>query len=512
AAPAPTPMRADLTFGGRATLGGVAARYGYDTLSCTAYCHGVTLSGGSNTAPVWNRVGAGEAACGTCHGLPPAAPHPQSTACQSCHPTVLGDGTLDKDLHINGVVDLRGGTGTCTSCHGSAANPAPPVDTQGRADTTLVSVGAHQTHLTEGPLTRALPCESCHVVPTDVGHSNGVVDLAWSALASADGATPAWDRASGTCTTYCHGQTLAGGANTTPEWTKVDGTQAACGACHGLPPAAPHPQSSACATCHPTVDASMAIIDKDLHVNGQVDVSVACNSCHGSAANPAPPVDTHGRSDVALRSVGAHQAHLTAGPVARALPCAECHLVPTTTAHIDGTPQVTFGPLSRADGATPTWNGTSCNAYCHGQTITGGSLKQPQWTTVDGSQAACGTCHSLPPGGGHPAQATTANCYGCHGAVVAAGLAWVNKDLHVDGQVQNTHTAKRGAYWHLPGAPSACKACHGATLHGGIGRSCYLCHGAPDHTSSRSGVLHKSSGTCSACHDGSFAPACSSCH
>lgn len=39
---------------------------------------------------------------------------------------------------------LDAGVETCSSCHGSAANAAPPCDTQGRTDATLSTIGAHQ--------------------------------------------------------------------------------------------------------------------------------------------------------------------------------------------------------------------------------------------------------------------------------------------------------------------------------------------------------------------------------
>ena len=56
---------------------------------------------------------------------------------------------------------------------------------------------------------------------------------------------------------YCHGPTLTVGAgpNTTPTWTTVDGTEAACGSCHAVPPPFPHPTVAAteCGDCHPFI-------------------------------------------------------------------------------------------------------------------------------------------------------------------------------------------------------------------------------------------------------------------
>jgi hypothetical protein len=81
---------------------------------------------------VWTQVGAGQAACGTCHGRPPAtgrhAKHiSEGKICADCHAgTVRPDGTIIPDLHVNGVKDVVFRNGgrfdgtTCTGvCHGS---------------------------------------------------------------------------------------------------------------------------------------------------------------------------------------------------------------------------------------------------------------------------------------------------------------------------------------------------------------------------------------------------------
>ena len=59
---------------------------------------------------------------------------------------------------------------------------------------------------------------------------------------------------------------------TTPEWTRVDGSQATCGSCHGLPPPAPHPYyAEACSDCHENVAAdNVSFLRPDLHVDGVV--------------------------------------------------------------------------------------------------------------------------------------------------------------------------------------------------------------------------------------------------
>jgi predicted CxxxxCH...CXXCH cytochrome family protein len=446
----------ELVWSDLARTGGATPTY--DGATCSNYCHGQTLTGGSNPTPRWTVVDGSQAACGTCHGTPPSLPgHPQSNKCSVCHPTVDASGAIvQPDKHVDGKVDLISGTAACNSCHGSAANNAPPVDTQGRSDPSLPSVGAHQSHLApDDGLAAAVACGECHVVPAapnPYAHIDGAVTVTFGtltgALATADGAAAIWDVSTSTCSNYCHGQTLSGGSNTTPRWTDLSGAQDACGTCHGLPPTAHgHPTSTRCVACHPDVDATGAISDAAQHINGQVDLNptAACDACHGSAANNAPPVDTLGRAATTLMTVGAHQAHVTgAGGLSAPIPCTECHVPPTSatpTAHVDGTHGVLFnGPLATADSATASFNATTgtCQNYCHGGGATlvglggGASNTTPVWTVVNGTQARCGTCHALPPGGSHPANP---RCASCHGSVVNNGLEIIDPTKHVNGHV-----------------------------------------------------------------------------
>ena len=472
----------DLTFGPLARASGASPTWNGSSCSST-YCHGGTIvsGGGSNTTPVWTSVGSGQTACGTCHGLPPPAAqgHPavsgDVTTCGGCHPgTVRSDGTIDVGggLHMNGTVDVTGLT--CTSCHGDAAraqNPAaPPRGTGGETATTARAVGAHQAHLTGGTIRQAVACGECHVVPTSTAHSNGVVDLAFGPLARSDGASPTWDGSS-CSSTYCHGGTITGGggSNTAPRWTSVGSGQAACGTCHGLPPPATqgHPAVSggltACSGCHPdTVTASGTInLAGGKHINGTVDVTgMTCTSCHGDATratNPAaPPRGTGGETATSARAVGAHQSHLTSNAMRGALNCSDCHVVPTSTSHSDGSVTLTFSALANT-GTTSTWNGTSCATYCHGATLLGGSNRNPIWTTVNGTQAACGTCHGTPPGTGQHGRSEhrSAGCGACHSGYTATS---VNTALHING---SKNVGGTGTRINSYSAGRCSPACHG---------------------------------------------------
>jgi predicted CxxxxCH...CXXCH cytochrome family protein len=104
---------------------------------------------------------------------------------------------------------------------------------------------------------------------------------------------------------------------------------------------------------------------------------------------------------------------------------------------------VTFGTKSRTGGVAPAWNGTSCSAtYCHGATLTGGTATAPVWTTVDGSQRLCTSCHGNPPSTGHHTVSDhrQAGCGACHAGYTTTTA---NLTAHVDGvkEVGNKITA-----------------------------------------------------------------------
>lgn len=163
-----------------------------------------------------------------------------------------------------------------------------------------------------------------------------------------------------------------------------------------------------------------------------VDAPEPCSGCHGTPALFSPPPGVDGERAVAAPEVGAHAAHLLPayghGPVA----CTECHRVPATVedeGHIDYPPaELHWGPLATAGGAEPRWDGATCaGGYCHGGTLAGGTVPAPEWTRVDGTQAACGACHGLPPPAPHPSSST--DCPTCH------ARRYGNPQLHVNGAI-----------------------------------------------------------------------------
>ena len=293
--------KAVVKFGDLAAQAGTgrAGAPAFDGISCSnIYCHGGAFTDTKATSPkpAWG----GTAACGSCHGLPPASHAATSTDCSKCHWLTVASGQVITNvaLHINGKVEVGDGTGSCIACHGSAANPAPPRDTNGNTGTTLVSVGAHQAHLTgEHNLSGPVACSACHLVPAAVG-SPGHLDhappatLTFSGIAVADGAMPSWSHDTASCSaTYCHGGGTKLGADTstglnrTPHWTGGN-EQIYCGSCHGIPPTdvnhKPAMQLSDCYSCHAaTVDKLGNLIVTgppgarvSTHINGVVDVTI----------------------------------------------------------------------------------------------------------------------------------------------------------------------------------------------------------------------------------------------
>jgi predicted CxxxxCH...CXXCH cytochrome family protein len=113
----------------------------------------------------------------------------------------------------------------------------------------------------------------------------------------------------------------------------------------------------------------------------------------------------------------------------------------------------TLAPLVTGDGTlrpSPAWNGTTCsNTYCHGNwklrkatsayqfvynatdSVMVGAAYAPAWTGGS-AQAACGTCHGLPPQG-HTA--AFGACVNCHSDVVGASMQIINPAKHMNGKI-----------------------------------------------------------------------------
>jgi predicted CxxxxCH...CXXCH cytochrome family protein len=279
-----------------------AATFDSETKQCTSvYCHGGVFPdrAATNTAPLWTGT-AKEAACGTCHGLPPSTHDASQTRCSLCHNRTA---TADQKLlsggrHLSGISEIGDGSGTCAACHGYTGS-TPFQDLAAQTDQSLLGVGAHAAHVNASHrLSAPLPCSECHgsvtPIPNTSRHTvNGQGVRLFPAgsgakLSELEGAKPTWDRISARCSTnYCHGggskllTDLSPGVNRTPVWTAS--SQASCGSCHGIPPKDGNHTATMrladCATCHAkTIDASGTILfvgpvgaQKTSHLNGVAD-------------------------------------------------------------------------------------------------------------------------------------------------------------------------------------------------------------------------------------------------
>jgi predicted CxxxxCH...CXXCH cytochrome family protein len=474
----------DINFGGLAKTAG--AQPNWDGATCTAsYCHGNFKGGMTTAAPNWTANAPMD--CGSCHGTPPPTPPHTNPAieCSTCH----GAGysatakTVAKATHIDGAIQVNTTAATCSSCHGdgtrvgvAGADPdiksSPPISSKGETLATTRAVGAHIAHSNLTDLSnRPLQCADCHIVPTSMNHSNGVVDMLFGALSKTAGAVPTWDGTS--CNNYCHGNFNGGVKTNTPAWA-VPGAQA-CGSCHGLPPPnPPHPvTAAACSTCHGAgYDATAKTVNKATHLNGSIDTpnggsNATCTTCHGTTGRvgiagadldvaASPPTSPAGSTLPA----GAHQMHVNGGTYSTPIQCNECHIVPISTAHSNGIIDIAFGALATHNGTvTPAYNSgaLSCSAfYCHGNFTGGNTTAAPIWTGA--GTITCGSCHAIPPATA-PHTNPAAPCAGCHGAGYDQTAKTVNKTTHINGVVdvdQSTQT---------------CSSCHGTATRVGVAGS-----------------------------------------
>jgi len=245
--------------------GGADASYDAATGACTVYCH---TRGGTLETPRWVED-TGPLDCQSCHLSPPTDHF--VGPCNLCHTEANADGTAlsGGPLHLNGVVDFGDGSGGCGGCHGAGGDDAWP------------RTHAHDGHR-EPTVALQASCESCHPVPMeldDPGHMDGVVQIVLTGLAAARGVEPVYDDAANTCVVACHGEGLEGAAVPLPVWTAPEEVAGRCNACHGLPPAAPHPDFEGCASTlchggevsHPPGGPEITEAGRTIHVDGMID-------------------------------------------------------------------------------------------------------------------------------------------------------------------------------------------------------------------------------------------------
>lgn len=217
------------------------------------------------------------------------------TGCQKCHASDYSGGTTGVsclDCHQD-----AGGPESCNTCHGDFADDsriAPPTDLANNYLTSAKGVGAHTAHVYESKIFVGVGCYDCH--PGNVGdgnyiatHSDGLpAEMSFSGIADSGLSTPVYNSDLSCSNTYCHGNFEYGdikGNNFSPIWNIVDGTQAACGTCHGRINGqgeilSPTPeghfgnfQAESCKNCHPDTFNEDGSLNKFIHINGEANVN-----------------------------------------------------------------------------------------------------------------------------------------------------------------------------------------------------------------------------------------------
>lgn len=205
-----------------------------------------------------------------------------------------------------------------------------------------------------------------------------------------------------------------------------------------------------CQSCHGEDYRGGAYAPSCTTCHSAEDGPEACNTCHGSSTNIAPPQDLSNNTINTAIGVGAHQTHVATTTITRVYSCTMCHTEVSEfddPDHFDGIEhaEVIFGELATDSGELSTsWNRTtaSCSqVYCHGSFTLGsggqitGKSDPVVWTEVNPDPAACDFCHDLPPAG-HPQvpDTTPGSCAQCHGSVVNSNGVIINKFLHINGE------------------------------------------------------------------------------
>ncbi|MBS1516755.1 MAG: CxxxxCH/CxxCH domain-containing protein [Bacteroidetes bacterium] len=221
--------------------------------------------------------------------------------CQSCHGKDYSGGNTGSSCltcHTS-----SGGPQNCRLCHGGTSGHAyPPKALNGETSVSYIGVGVHTYHLDSTKYSAKVACGECHTPfsggfsdPNHIGNNpDGMGDINFGSLAKTPttfkgggiNPDPVWDRNTATCSgSYCHGNFRDGNTEAAPVWT--DRNSVKCGTCHGDPvtgnpnplpngnffhPHYPNYTIDICYQCHGSViDASGNIINKDKHVNGEVN-------------------------------------------------------------------------------------------------------------------------------------------------------------------------------------------------------------------------------------------------
>ncbi len=380
-------------------------------------CHGsgYTATSVTTATHVNKQVELGFTGGGTGTTYTKAAPIAAGSAWGSCSTSIChGSGSPAWGGTIWSTTDQ------CGKCHSSNAagaitqsvlfyNTSYPTRV---TSNTNAKVGAHTNHMISQTLgiSASTSCTDCHgnVTLTTLTHMNGSTTFAWSALATNNGALPAYTAATGQCTaTYCHGNAMPGGdtlgTNRSPTWINPNYlpatlTAAACGTCHGFPPStvSGHPGGITIPSGFPT--AATIGTTCSCHSN----INTAGNSYGNIFVNPA--LHINGIFEAAASGhvfpYGGSQ-HLSTAGTSPWSGCTSCH-----TNAPGGTYPVATGTAPNCTGChlnglrTP--SGTSSCWDCHGASATDGKPNGNSFPNISGNHTAhmaltgisCATCHT----------------------------------------------------------------------------------------------------------------------
>jgi predicted CxxxxCH...CXXCH cytochrome family protein len=410
--------------------------------------------------------------CQGCHAVPaPGGIYPSEHAssdpivCNTCHYHNSSNGSF---------------SGACSACHGYPPTTATLGGPTGVAvpatGATPTSPGAHVTHAK----THFMACNTCHTgyatktMPSssiDIGFAingsnfpgfGGTVSggtfnstplnsgYSWSA---SNGTTLTTGNSAITCSVYCHGTTLTGGSATPPTWTKTDGTQKTCGACHGV--------TSATA---PTSGSHLRHAG-----NGSGGLAVLCATCHGAHLNN-DHVNGSVEWDLSGLNGGGRYKNAQSGSTGAIAPSVSYGQCTNLYCHSNGTSLL----APTAPRTIPTWGGATlgCDA-CHDGTSTGPSY--PNGAPKANSHAI----HVVTNGYG---------CNACHYDTTTSGTTITTPVNHVNGAFNLAPNTVAGVnYTPTIGTPSTPSSCANITCHGGNSATwgatlgCQGCHsGATD--------------------------------
>jgi hypothetical protein len=216
-----------------------------------------------------------------------------------------------------------------------------------------------------------------------------------------------------------------------------------------------------CQQCHSAAYSGGVVQSSCLTCHTNPGGPEACNTCHGSFADPtriAPPRDISGNILPSSRGVGVHSKHLYDNVMGKAVLCESCHNVPQRVydpGHLDDDlpAEVILKDLAVfSGGENAAYNPadqTCSNTYCHGSfefyrddavpenrfAYTADKMvginNTVSWTAVNSSEMECGSCHGLPPEGHIIVPITS--CYQCHQGVVDELGNIIDKTKHING-------------------------------------------------------------------------------